>query len=248
MRRRAGINQTRLAYDLRVAPSTINEIAAGVTSARKDHVDLLGRLADRLDLTDEERLSLFRLSLDRDPPNGGEFAQDFEDCAVHCELVRDHSWPGLVCDTRWNVMYFNHAFTELFPTVGIGDNMIRWTLTHPSAKTILVDYEHSWARPMLRRLKTQAAETKDSRLLALYQEMSPLFNADDPVGLHSSFGEVRRMLLFDGRIAKVESLTYQPYTAFPSSYAVIWLRVVGIPAWELRLDAVAPPEGSPTGP
>jgi len=135
---------------------------------------VLDALARALRLTGAEREHLRRLA-------GGGAASD-QDVAEEAApevagvpaLLGDN--PAYVTGICYDLLAVNDAAAELLPGVGPGGNLVRWMLTEPAARRVLVDWEHE-ARSILARLRAIAdrhpGHPRVTRLVADLTASSP---------------------------------------------------------------------------
>ena len=93
--------------------------------------------------------------------------QDAVDCYNAMAYLTDH---------RWNVLAGNQHWADLFPRREIPANTMRWMLTCPEARTVLIDWDTAWAPRVCPQLRAaRAALPHDDGLADLEAEV-----LDDP--------------------------------------------------------------------
>lgn len=210
-------SQDAVAARLRISTNKYVELERGIIRHTPTTSKLLHALADDLDMTPGERMSLFILSgLPIDPIR---WRQQPEDQSVHRRIVHAMDVPAALFDIRSNILDLNEAFMEAFPTMLVGTNFVRNVLTDPATRAELVDWREVWAIPALKILKTRAVESGDDRAIRLFREMEPMVDAHIPVGLHSVAGRVHYKLVKGKKVGLVFQ-PYRPLSEFPSDLLV----------------------------
>lgn len=149
-------------------------------------------LAEALEMSEQQRFWLFRLAVDREPPQSWKplapavMVADTETQAYLGTLgtmMDAVAFPTVLFDHRWDVALTNPAFDALFrdvrphPTAMPRHNLLRFALFHPDAHTVLADHETSWCLPLLAQFAgALEAHGDDPGLRAVREEI-----ARDPI-------------------------------------------------------------------
>ncbi|WP_426513242.1 helix-turn-helix transcriptional regulator [Dactylosporangium sp. McL0621] len=135
---------------------------------------VLDALARALRLTDAEHEHLRRLAGASATPDQDDAEEVAAEVAGVPALLGDN--PAYVTGICYDVLVANDAAAELFRGIAPGGNVVRWMLTEPAAREVLVDWEQE-ARNLLARLRAIAGRhpghPRVTRLVADLTEASP---------------------------------------------------------------------------
>ncbi|MBT2134679.1 helix-turn-helix domain-containing protein [Croceibacterium sp. LX-88] len=135
--------------------------------------ETLARLATALALTPAERAYLFELAGRRDPA-APPSPPTFEAPESVSALVEALPLPAYGLDRLWNACCWNHAAEKLFAGwlgEGCDRNLLRYTFTIPSARSLLPDWEQR-ARRVLAEFRADCARMlNDAALDQLVQQL-----------------------------------------------------------------------------
>lgn len=129
--------------------------------------EALARLANALALTPAERAYLFELAGRRDPDAPRSEPMPQAPRSVRA-LVEAQVHPAYGLDRLWNACCWNAAAEHLFSGwLGPGQqkNLLRYTFTEPSARTLLPDWEDRAAR-LLAEFRADYARALDDAAMA----------------------------------------------------------------------------------
>ncbi|MER7763778.1 helix-turn-helix domain-containing protein [Streptomyces sp. NPDC097619] len=185
-REELGLSQEDVAARLGISVRAYGNWERGLVKEWNDRKLL--SLAQALEMSDRQRFWLFRVLVDRDPPQSWRASEDCrlpEDPAQR-DYLRDYAafmesvpYPSFLVDHRWDVALTNSAFDQLFqsvrphPTALPDDNFLRFVLFHPDAAAVLEDHEPSWCVPLLAQFAAAlAACPDDPGLQGIRQEIS----------------------------------------------------------------------------
>lgn len=183
-RRTPGLRREELAARAGIGATWVAWIEQG--RAVRPSADTLARLASGLRLTRAERTYLFRLAERHDPMD------PFASSAHHAPdaiaaIVDALPWPAYGLDPAWTICSANAAARHLF--VGLFDgktgdeaapNLLVYTFTHPSAQTLLPDWESRALRLLAEFRRDYGRALADPRVKAgveWLREHSALFRS-----------------------------------------------------------------------
>ncbi|WP_302061118.1 helix-turn-helix domain-containing protein [Streptomyces sp. A3M-1-3] len=185
-----GLSQEDIAARLGISVRAYGNRERGLVKAWTDRKLLA--LAEALEMSEQQRFWLFRLTVDREPPQAWEplapaaMVADAETRAYlrdYATMMDAVAFPAVLFDHRWDVALTNPAFDALFrdvrphPTAMPRHNLLRFVLFHPDAHTVLADHETSWCLPLLAQFAgALEAHSDDPGLLAVREEI-----ARDPI-------------------------------------------------------------------
>ncbi|MGW1767165.1 helix-turn-helix domain-containing protein [Streptomyces sp. NPDC002073] len=185
-REELGLSQEDIAARLGISVRAYGNWERGLVKEWNDRKLL--SLAQALEMNDRQRFWLFRVLVDRDPPQSWRPAEGSrlpEDPAQR-DYLRDYAalmeavpYPSFLLDGRWDVTLTNSAFDQLFqavrphPTALPDDNFLRFVLFHPDAAAVLEDHEPGWCVPLLAQFATALAERpEDAGLQSIRQDIA----------------------------------------------------------------------------
>jgi transcriptional regulator with XRE-family HTH domain len=171
-RRTPGLRREELALLAGISATWLTYLEQGRDV--RPSAQVLDALARALRLTTAEQEHLHRLA-----EGGARSEEDVPEQAAPevagvPALLGDN--PAYVTGICYDVLAHNAAAAELFRHSGPGGNVVRWVLTEPAAREVLVDWEQE-ARNILARLRAVAGRHPDhprvTRLVAELTETSP---------------------------------------------------------------------------
>ncbi|BCJ35916.1 transcriptional regulator [Actinocatenispora thailandica] len=171
-RRTPGLRREELALLAGISATWLTYLEQGrdVRPSRQ----VLDALARALRLTDAEQEHLRRLAGGTAAPEEDLAEQVTPEVAAVPALLGDN--PAYVTGVCYDILACNAAAAELLPGVGPGGNLVRWMLTEPAARDVLVDWEPE-ARHILARLRAIAGRhsghPRVARLVAELTAASP---------------------------------------------------------------------------
>jgi transcriptional regulator with XRE-family HTH domain len=124
----------------------------------------LARVDRVFGLDEAQRVTLYLLATGHDPPSR-------EVRPAHCEaglrrMADGQPWPTYISDAAWDVLYSNDEARRHWPWMSAHDaNIMTWVLAFPDARMQLIDWETTWARPMLAQLRMAAGHHRDHERL-----------------------------------------------------------------------------------
>ncbi|MFI9204011.1 helix-turn-helix domain-containing protein [Streptomyces sp. NPDC053048] len=117
-----------------------------------------------LALSDEERLTLYTYTVQRQPLAGRKVDTSIIDPAL-ARFVHMQPYPCYVSDQGWDIPIYNKAAAEQWRWMAQGVNVMLWALTHPEARLQLIDWEQAWACPMAAQLHLAMNKNPDNERL-----------------------------------------------------------------------------------
>ncbi|MFI1799416.1 helix-turn-helix domain-containing protein [Streptomyces sp. NPDC020379] len=111
----------------------------------------LDGIARVLELSDDERHTLYTYTVKRNPPAGPRVDTSIIDPAL-ARFIHMQPYPCYVSDQGWDIPIYNKAAAEQWRWMAHGVNVMLWALTQPEARLQLIDWETSWAIPMAAQL------------------------------------------------------------------------------------------------
>lgn len=173
-RRQSGvISQESLALAAGVSTSWYTRLETGRAAGRVSD-EVLESLARVLGLGPLDRATLWRWAARREPPETAYARAAGTDAAADLIAMVPHTpWPAYVSDEAWDLISYNQHMLEWFPQIeAAGFNVMIWTFCEPAAQEQLVDWELTWARPMIAGLRAQVAATPEhTRLQAVVRQV-----------------------------------------------------------------------------
>ncbi|WP_308072695.1 MmyB family transcriptional regulator [Streptomyces bambusae] len=185
-REELGLSQEDVAGRLGISVRAYGNWERGLVKEWNDRKLLA--LAQALEMSERQRFWLFRVLVDRDPPQSWRPSEESRLPAdpVQRDYLRDYAalmesvpYPSFLVDRRWDVALTNSAFDQLFqtvrphPTALPDDNFLRFVLFHPDAAAVLEDHEPSWCVPLLARFAAAlAADPEDEGLQSIRQDIA----------------------------------------------------------------------------
>ncbi|WP_234332644.1 helix-turn-helix domain-containing protein [Streptomyces sp. NRRL S-87] len=185
-REELGLSQEDIAARLGISVRAYGNWERGLVKEWTDRKLLA--LAQALEMSEKQRFWMFRVLVDRDPPQtwrpaeGSRLPEDpdqrdyLRDYAALMEAV---PYPSFLVDRRWDVALTNSAFDQLFqsvrphPTALPDDNFLRFVLFHPDAAAVLEDHEPGWCVPLLAQFSlAYAADPEDRGLDSIRQDIA----------------------------------------------------------------------------
>ncbi len=126
--------------------------------------DFLDQVAAALRLSLEERAVLYMLATGQEPepPRAVPVGPDFAGLRA---LVNAQPWPAYVSDDAWDCLFSNQHHLSWFPHLRHEPNIMLWPFLYAESKIQLIDWERSWARPMLAQLRAASARHPDNERL-----------------------------------------------------------------------------------
>lgn len=194
-----GLTQEDVDAILQMGRGTYQRVEAGRYA--KPPEALLRQIADLLDLTEHEWTWLWRMTWRRNPPHPLHLQQ--EEIPGAWRRVMDRNDPGhhmsYLTNYRWDLRWHDPAFPAMFPRREVPRNTTRWTLLHPDARHILVDWELSWATQVVPHLWAARAQYPQDPVLAEMERAvlddkrcGPIYREFGPIFVHAD-GAVRPM-------------------------------------------------------
>ncbi|MEV7419780.1 helix-turn-helix domain-containing protein [Streptomyces sp. NPDC089919] len=185
-REELGLSQEDVAARLRISVRAYGNWERGLVKEWTDRKLLA--LAQALEMSERQRFWLFRVMVDRDPPQSWRPAEGsrLPDDPVQRDYLRDYAalmesvpYPSFLVDHRWDVALTNSAFDQLFqsvrphPTALPDDNFLRFVLFHPDAAAVLEDHEPAWCVPLLAQFSLALeADPEDPGLASIRQDIA----------------------------------------------------------------------------
>jgi hypothetical protein len=206
-RRAGGRGLTQLQVDqyLGRAAGTYQRLESG----RYPHAPerLLKEVADLLRLTEHEWAWLWHMTWRRQPPyplyplGNEQLHGGWRRLINPSKYIGPDSILLTYCTNwRWEMLGHNSGVASLFPGRPVTENSLAWTLLAPEARTILDDWEHSWAAQVVPHLWAARADHPDDPVLADMERRvladkrcGPIYEAFGPIYVHAD-GAVRPML------------------------------------------------------
>jgi len=177
--------------------------------------DTLARLAAALALTPAERAYLFELAGRRDPdaPPSGRGMTAPQSVSA---LVTALPFPAYGLDRLWNACCWNEDGERLFiGWLGPGEqrNLLRYTFTSPSARTLIPDWEER-ARRLLAEFRADCARMLNDpdldQLVSDLRDESDLFAREwDSQSVSAREGGLRHFAHPDGTMLRYAQHTFQ---------------------------------------
>jgi transcriptional regulator with XRE-family HTH domain len=175
-RRRRRLSQLELALDAEISARHLSFIETGRANPSRD---MVLRLADRLDVPLGERNALLLAA---------GFAPSFPDRSLADPLLKPvldgikvllkahEPFPAVAVDRKWDLVAANAPIAALIETAAPGlrettVNVIKLSL-HPEGLGPRIRNYHEWRDHLLHRLRRQFADSADSDLAALIEEVS----------------------------------------------------------------------------
>ncbi|MBY8879778.1 MmyB family transcriptional regulator [Actinacidiphila acidipaludis] len=84
-------------------------------------------------------------------------------------VLRTTDEIAYINDVAWDVVAYNTAFARLFRNHVVPGNTMRWMLFAPEARTVLMDWEHSWLPLLVPQLRNAVSAHPHNRTLARLQ-------------------------------------------------------------------------------
>ncbi|WP_426503102.1 helix-turn-helix transcriptional regulator [Dactylosporangium sp. McL0621] len=171
-RRTPGLRREELALLTGISATWLTYLEQGRDVRPSSQV--LDALARALRLTRAEHEHLRRLAGGTASPEQDASEEVAPEVAGVPALLGDN--PAYVTGICYDVLATNDAAAELFRGIAPGGNVVRWMMTEPAAREVLVDWEQE-ARHILARLRAIAGRhpghPRVTRLLAELTEASP---------------------------------------------------------------------------
>ena len=171
-RRTPGLRREELALLAGISATWLTYLEQGRDVRPSGQV--LDALARALRLTGAEREHLRRLAGDGNAPDRDVPEEVAPEVAGVPALFGGN--PAYLTGICYDVLAANDAAAELFPGISPGGNVVRWMLTEPAAREVLVDWEQE-ARNILARLRAiggrHPGHPRVTRLVAELTEASP---------------------------------------------------------------------------
>lgn len=193
-RRAAGLRQSDIDRILNRSIGTYQRLESG--AQHNPPVDYLAEIARLFDLTEEEWTSLNRYARGAEPPHSIDGRSSLEVPAVWEDAVHGINHMAYVTNHRWDVLAYNPPFAAMFPRGQVPDNVMRWMLTDPEARTVLTDWHTQWAPRVAPQLRaTRAALPFDDELAELEQDVrndpdaGPVYEAVGDTSIHPDGSE-----------------------------------------------------------
>lgn len=123
----------------------------------------LARVDRVLGLDDAQRVTLYLLSTGHGPPSRDVHPARCEDGLRR--MADGQPWPTYISDVAWDVLYINAEAQRHWPWMARDGNIMTWVLADPDARMQLIDWETTWARPMLAQLRMIAGHHRDHQRL-----------------------------------------------------------------------------------
>ncbi|GAA3454970.1 helix-turn-helix transcriptional regulator [Dactylosporangium matsuzakiense] len=171
-RRTPGLRREELALLAGISATWLTYLEQGRDVRPSGQV--LDALARALRLTRTEHEHLRRLAGGVGPPEPGAAEEVAPEVAGVPALLGGN--PAYVTGICYDVLAVNDAAAELFRGIAPGGNVVRWMLTEPAAREVLVDWEQE-ARSIVARLRAIAGRhpghPRVARLVADLTAASP---------------------------------------------------------------------------
>ncbi|HEY3869217.1 MAG TPA: helix-turn-helix transcriptional regulator [Actinocrinis sp.] len=237
------VTQAQVAYAIRVTETYYRRMERGQAPVTRPTVEAL---VSAHQLEGASKLALYRLALGWEP----DVTVAVTEVDPHTAAIIDAlPFPSYLSDPAWTVVHYNALHAAWWPTSLAGENVMRMVLLDPAVRVRLMDWQESWAVPMLAQLRFAQVRLRDpypARLAKLLEELrraSPdvdrLCDEQHVVYVHPD-GDVRGMLCPHGERVEVRILANEP-AGYPN-YRLISLVPLaglacsdcvrgGIPAW-----------------
>ncbi|MFE0643847.1 helix-turn-helix transcriptional regulator [Streptomyces sp. NPDC058877] len=165
-RRAAGLSQEQMDLLLNRTAGTYNRFENGQLA--HPATDFLTAVARILRFDEQEWAFLWQLTRREQPPHPLHSSSGMSVSPVWQRILdRVGDSVAFVHDAEWNVLAHNDGFRRLFPGARAPDNMMRYMLLDPGARTrVLTHWETQWAPAMMPHLKHAAALRRDNAGLA----------------------------------------------------------------------------------
>lgn len=188
LRRSRKLSQLDLALAANVSQRHVSWLETGRSQPSRD---MVLRLAEAMDIPLRQRNELL---------NAAGFAHLYSENALDepamntvrsvLDTMLEHHepYPTLVLDAQWNILMQNHAATRLFSV--FGDPSGLWAkIGHPDERNLALASVHpqglrqfikNWddiAPEFLRRLRNEATESGDPKVISRYESLSAYFDA-----------------------------------------------------------------------
>jgi hypothetical protein len=146
-----GLTQPQMDALLRSRTGTYGSFERGAKT--NPSTDYLDRLARYLRLSPQEWESLWWHAYGHNPPYALDPEAGLSVAPVWRRVVHEVTTMAYISDVAWNLLEYNAAFAEIFPSGRPPQNIMRWMLLDDVARgEILLDWEKSWASMMIPQL------------------------------------------------------------------------------------------------
>jgi transcriptional regulator with XRE-family HTH domain len=212
-RRRRVVSQEVTAQLVGVSPVWYGKLERGEQANYSD--DFLDRVAYTLRLSHDERKIMYLLAVGRDTAAKARPARALGKSLVR--IVEEQPWPAWISDRCWDMLVNNQHAARWFPHMEYESNIMRWVFAYPEAQLQLVDWEASWAPPMLAQMRAANARwPRDPRLEAVIQEAlhneyaRHLWEAEPSVHVHPDGDRRWLHLPYEDQQTQVEIVALTP--------------------------------------
>lgn len=166
-----GLTQSQMDTLLRCRHGTYHSFERG--SRVQQSGDFLERVARILQLTSQQWESLWLFAVGHAPPYPLDPDAGLDVPPVWKCVVRQISTIAYISNVAWDVLEYNDAFTQMFPTGRLPRNMMRWMLLDDVARTdVLLDWEGKWAAMLMPQLvAARSAHPENPTLLHLERDV-----------------------------------------------------------------------------
>jgi PAS domain-containing protein len=172
-RRGRGLTQAHMDILLRRSAGTYERLERGKT-IRPALLEGAGRV---LRLSEDEWRALWAYAYSTSPPRPLHPAS--RALPREWQTTLDTLPPAAyIQDPEGHLLAFNAEFGRYFGDEPVPDNLLRWSLTSPVARTVLLDWRSMWAPALCGQLRAGLAVNRDSRVL---NELFADVLADDQV-------------------------------------------------------------------
>ncbi|WP_329583393.1 MmyB family transcriptional regulator [Streptomyces sp. NBC_01361] len=147
------------------AARTFEKLETGAAAFRDKQLYDLGRL---FRLTEDEFTQLYLGALKCKPPHALHQESDagIPSLSAWQEVLDAQEQMAYVTNASWDLVAHNRAFRELFEGGVPPDNTMRWMVFSPEARRkVLLDWERSWAPPVLNHLRGAFIESPEDPVL-----------------------------------------------------------------------------------
>ncbi|MFI7341466.1 helix-turn-helix domain-containing protein [Streptomyces sp. NPDC050085] len=169
-RRAPGLSQHQVDQLLHRTLGTYHRLESG--SYPTPPTDLLRDVARLFGLNEQEWVLLCRYALLQDPPGALYDSSGKQVPGIWQEAVDGINHIAYVSDASWDLLAWNQAFVDLFPSGNPPGNTMRWMLLEQEARTVLADWHKSWAPMVMPQLRAAlASRPEDDTLRQIEKEV-----------------------------------------------------------------------------
>ncbi|MBO1330557.1 helix-turn-helix domain-containing protein [Streptomyces sp. VRA16 Mangrove soil] len=162
-RRAPGLSQHQVDQLLHRTLGTYHRLESGTYPNPPS--ELLRDVARLFGLNEQEWALLCRYALLQDPPGPLYPSSGKAVPGIWQEAVDGMHHMAYVSDASWDLLAWNQAFVDLFPSGRPPENTMRWMLLDPEARLVLADWGRSWAPLVMPQLRAALAARPDDDTL-----------------------------------------------------------------------------------